>query len=454
MAKNLDNRQRAGLIDGVWPLEGFVSQGIDEASIIKYGFIGLGQGGSKIVDAFAGIRSPKDGEPVYTCMIVNSNLGDMKPLRNIPKHLQFGLKGYEQGVGKNPEIGKKAFLENGEEIFTQIAERMSDCQMIFVVGSMGGGTGTGAINVLIDAIADYIGIPVASIVSLPAPHEVESLNAYNATAELIPKLSDHRQDENDRLYRGVENISILDNLKIFEDHRDNPEFPELKLTWDFYSNYKVASIIHEWNVLTGMESHISLDAADLMNNILLTGGVLTYAKKKINLDETVSTEDLLTQIVETYKGKNVLANGFDYKKDMKALGLVVVMPKNRADMLNQDTLELLRLKFRDELPNVGIYPGFVSHNDSNTAIVYTIASMGGLPERAKNLRKEAEELQRIREEKERNASGFNMGEKISRNPGNTPIRKVSTSSNPFGNDAQKQTAAANETKKKFNPFAR
>ncbi|MBV6717195.1 tubulin-like doman-containing protein [Paenibacillus chitinolyticus] len=452
MVKDLELRQRPDLIDGVWPLEAFWDQA--EASI-KYGFIGIGQGGSKIVDAFAGIRSAKDGEPVYTCMIVNSNLGDMKPLRNIPKHLQFGLKGYEQGVGKNPEIGRKAFLENGEEIFDQIQTRMADCQMIFVVAAMGGGTGTGAINDLVDAISDYSGIPASAIISLPVPHEVESLNAYNATSELISKLGELREDENGRHYRGIENISILDNLKIFEDHSQNPEFPELKLTWDFYSNYKVASIIHEWNVLTGMESHISLDAADLMNNIMQTGGVLTYAKKKINLDETVSTEDLLTQIVETYKGKNVLANGFDYKKDMKALGLVVVMPKDRADMLNQDTLELLRFKFRDELPNVGIYPGFVSYDNSQTAIVYTIASMAGLPERAKNLRKEAEELQRIREEKERNASGFNMGEKIGRTTLNAPVKKVTQSSNPFGNNAQKQTAAATEEKpKKFNPFSR
>ncbi|MEB8638188.1 tubulin-like doman-containing protein [Bacillus cereus] len=456
MTKDLDLKRNAGYIDGVWPLEGFVKQR-NAVPSLKYGFVGLGQGGSKIVDAFAGIRSPQDGEPVYPCIIVNSNLGDMKPLKNIPKHLQFGLKGYEQGVGKNPEIGKKAFIENGEEIFNKIAERMADCKMIIVVGSMGGGTGTGAINPLIDAIADFLGIPVASIISLPVPHEVESLNAYNAITELLPKLTDMRIDDEGRVYRGLENISILDNEKIFQDHFKEPEFPDLKLTWDFYSNYKVASIIHEWNVLTSLESHISLDGADLFNNLLCTGGVLTYAKKKINLDEVVSTEDLITQIIETYKGKNVLANGFNYEKDMKALGLVVVMPKEQADLLNQDTLELIRLKFKEELPNVSIYPGFVTHNSKRNAIVYTIASMAGMPDRVKNLRQEAEELQKIRLEKEKEASGFNIGEKISKQE-TTTIRKVSNSSAPFGQAAAKQTAATTEEetapKKKVNPFAK
>ncbi|WP_088834455.1 cell division GTPase [Paenibacillus tyrfis] len=451
--KNDSIVEKAAFIDGIWPLEGFVKQK-NAVPSLKYGFIGLGQGGSKIVDAFAGIRSPKDGEPVYPCLIVNSNLGDMIPLKNIPKHLQLSLKGYEQGVGKNPEIGKQAFLDNGKEIFEKTAERMVGCPIIFVVGSMGGGTATGAINVLTDALADYLGIPTASFISLPVPHEVESLNAYNAITELLPKLKDIRQDENGRIYRGLENISILDNQKIFQDHIEDPEFPELKLTWDFYSNYKVASIVHEWNVLTSLESHISLDAADLFNNILLTGGVLTYAKKKINLDETVSKDDLITQIIETYKGKNVLANGFDYQKDMMAMGLVVVMPKERTDMLNQDTLELIRMKFKEELPNVSLYPGFVSHNSRRHAIVYTIASMAGLPERAKNLRQEAEELIRKREEKERNASGFDMGGRLDVSTRPTP-RRVG-SDNPFATKPSSQTPQVTPTiqqQPKRNPFA-
>ena len=256
-------------IDGIWPLEGFVTQKNAKASI-PFGFIGLGQGGSKIVDAFAAIRSPRDGEPVYPCMIVNSNLGDMLTLRNIPNHLQFPLKGYENGVGKDPAVGKRAFTENGEAIFDAITNLMSDCKLIYVVSAMGGGTGAGSINVIVDAIADYLGKPVAAITALPRPDEVESLNAYNAMAELVPKLREMRDDGQGNKYRALENHIILDNEKIVEDHLKEPEVSDL--TWDFYSNYKVASILHEWNVVTSLESHITLDAADLTNHVLLTGG--------------------------------------------------------------------------------------------------------------------------------------------------------------------------------------
>lgn len=441
------SKDRTGaMIDGVWPLEGFVTQKNAEASI-KYGFVGLGQGGSKIVDAFAGIRSPKNGEPVYPCLIANSNLGDMVGLRNIPKHMQFSLKGYEKGVGKNPEVGKEAFNENGAEIFNAIGRYMSGCDMIYVVASLGGGTGTGSINVLVNAIADYLGKPVAAITTLPRPDEVESINAFNASAELAPKLIDIRGDEASGFYRGLENLVILDNEKIVNEHLSEPEVQGI--TWDFYSNYKVASIMHEWNVVTSLGSHITLDAADLMNHILKTGTILTFAKKKINLDDIKSNEDLIAQIVSTYKGENVLANGFDYQKDMKSMGIVVVMPKDRMDRLNQDTLERIRSTMKTELPDVGVYPGFASSNSERHAIVYTIACMSGLPERARNLRQEAAELLKKRLEKEQKASGFSMGDKLSISQKSATSRREGI--NPF-DPAQRQTAATKNSPIVRNPF--
>lgn len=436
------------MIDGVWPLEGFVTQ--KNADIgIKYGFIGLGQGGSKIVDAFAGIKSPKTGDPIYPCMIVNSNLGDMRSLRNIPKHMQFALEGYDKGVGKNPEIGKIAFTENGEKIFEAIGTIMEGCNMIYVCAALGGGTGTGAINVLVDAIADYLGIPVAAITSLPRPDEVESLNAYNASSELVGKLREFREDDQGGTYRVLENLNILDNEKIIMEHTQDPEVQNL--TWDFYSNYKVASILHEWNVVTSLESDITLDAADLLNHVLRKGGVITYAKKKINMDEIRTREELLNEIISTYLGRNVLANGFDYQKDMESMGLVVVMPRDRKDMLNQDTLEIIRSRMKQELPQISFYPGFATHSSPKYAIVYTMASMAGLPERARNLRKEAEELIRLREERERQASGFNMGEKITTAAQQTAATSTRRSgSNPFASKQDNENAPV----KKRNPFAK
>lgn len=436
------NEKAIKSIDGLWPLEGFVTQK-NAAASMNWGFIGIGQGGSKIVDAFASIRSPKTGDALYPCMAINSNLGDMRSLRNIPEHRQFPLRGYENGCGKNPDVGKKAFMDNGERIFDAIGNIMGRCDIIFVAAASGGGTGAGSINVLTDAIADYLGKPVIAITALPRPDEIESLNAYNSLAELAPKLTEYRgEDEN--IYRALQSIVILDNEMIVHDHMTDPEVSNL--TWDFYSNYKIASVLHEWNVVTSLESHITLDAADLQNHIMLTGGALTFAKKKINLDEMKSKEDLIEQIISTYRGKNVLANGFNYGNDMRSMGLVVVMPRERAEEINQDTLEIIRTRIKEELPNVAFYPGFVTSNSTRHAIVLTMASINGLPERASNLRKEAEELRNARIERDRQASGFNLGEKIA-NRQVAATSSMKQGSNPFakGNNASVE-------QKKPNPF--
>lgn len=204
-----------------------------------------------------------------------------------------------------------------------------------------------------------MGKPVVAVTSLPRPNEIESLNAYNAMTELVPKLDRIEEDAEGRRFRMLESLIILDNEKIFTEHHSEPEVQNL--TWDYYSNYKLAGLLHEWSVLTSLGSDYTLDAADLLNHILLGGGVLTFTKRKIDLDSIKNKEDLLNAIVSTYKGKNVLANGFNYKDDMRSMGLVVVMPKDRESEINSDTLELIRTKMRDELPNVNFYPGSATY---------------------------------------------------------------------------------------------
>ncbi|MGM1023164.1 MAG: cell division GTPase [Bacillota bacterium] len=438
-------------IDGVWPLEEFVSHKNAKAGI-KFGFFGIGQGGNKITDAFAGIKD-RNGNPVYKTIIVNSNLGDMEKIKNVPKIYHYPLAGYENGVGKDPEVGAKAFQENGNTIFNAIQERLMDSDFIFVNNSMGGGTGTGAVNVAVDAISDYLLIPTGSIISLPRPDEIESLNAYNATAELVPKLSDIRVTEEGEQYRGLEALIVLDNDKIIKEHREDPEVTGL--SWDFYSNYKVAAILHEINVLTSLGSDYTLDAADLFNRIIKQGSVLTFAKKKINLDE-VTKEDLTKEILSTYRGRNVLANGFNYKNDMRSMAMIVVMPQNQQHRVNQDTLEEIRTSMMDELPNVNFYSGSVSYEtEKREAIVYTMASMGGLPERAKLLREEAENLRVIREEREKKTSGFNMGEKLATKTTTSAPRRSGTGINPFAAAAtdKKSSQPGTQKPKIASPFS-
>src|ERR1700684_4685334 len=68
---------------------------------------------------------------------------DIKALQNnhAPMRVQIGpeiTRG--RGTGGNPEIGRKAALEDED----RIREILSEAEMVFVTAGMGGGTGTGS----------------------------------------------------------------------------------------------------------------------------------------------------------------------------------------------------------------------------------------------------------------------------------------------------------------------
>lgn len=66
------------------------------------------------------------------------------------------------GAGANPEVGRKAALED----YARIAEMLSGADMVFITAGMGGGTGTGAAPV-IAKIAKEIGALTVGVVTKP-----------------------------------------------------------------------------------------------------------------------------------------------------------------------------------------------------------------------------------------------------------------------------------------------
>jgi cell division protein FtsZ len=70
------------------------------------------------------------------------------------------------GAGANPEVGRKAALEDRDRIH----ELIKEADMIFITAGMGGGTGTGAAPVIAD-IAKELGILTVAVVTKPFTFE-------------------------------------------------------------------------------------------------------------------------------------------------------------------------------------------------------------------------------------------------------------------------------------------
>jgi cell division protein FtsZ len=114
----------------------------------------------------------------------------------IGKELTRGL-----GAGSNPEIGRQAALEDK----TAVMDSLDGCDMVFITGGMGGGTGTGAAPV-IAGIARELGVLTVGVVTRPFFYEGKKrlLNADEGIKELTKNVDTIIVIPNDRISLVVE----------------------------------------------------------------------------------------------------------------------------------------------------------------------------------------------------------------------------------------------------------
>ncbi len=101
------------------------------------------------------------------------------------------------GAGANPEVGRKAALEDRE----RIAEMISGADMLFLTAGMGGGTGTGAAPVVAE-IAKELGILTVAVVTKPF--------AFEGKRQRIA------QEGLDALAQHVDSLIVIPNDKLMQ----------------------------------------------------------------------------------------------------------------------------------------------------------------------------------------------------------------------------------------------
>ena len=149
--------------------------------------IGIGGGGGNAVNTMIGSRLSG-----VDFMVANTDAQSLQASQ-APVRIQRGsmvTKGL--GAGANPEIGRRAALEDQE----QIREYLEGSDMIFITAGMGGGTGTGGAPVLARVARD-VGALTVGVVTKPfifegkkrmhqAEEGIEELKASVDTLIVIP----------------------------------------------------------------------------------------------------------------------------------------------------------------------------------------------------------------------------------------------------------------------------
>jgi cell division protein FtsZ len=176
----------------------------------KIKVIGVGGGGTNAVNRM--IRAKLEG---VEFIAANTDAQVLKESL-APKKLQLGAKLTKGlGAGANPEIGRKAALEDTE----RIVDVLEGSDMVFITAGLGGGTGGGAAPV-IASLATELGALTVAVVTKPFSFEGKRrmVQAEQALAELVGVVDTVIVIPNERLMGFVEKgTSFFEAFRIADD---------------------------------------------------------------------------------------------------------------------------------------------------------------------------------------------------------------------------------------------
>ncbi|MFQ5881153.1 MAG: cell division protein FtsZ [Candidatus Methylomirabilales bacterium] len=176
----------------------------------KIKVVGVGGGGSNAVNRMA--ASSMIG---VEFIVVNT---DAQVLQSSPVEtkLQIGEKLTKGlGAGSNPDIGRKAAVEDTDKILSL----MDEADMVFVTAGLGGGTGTGATPVIAN-LAKELGVLTVGVVTKPFQFEgkVRMAQAERGLQELKEKVDTLITIPNQQLLAMAERTTtFLEAFKLADD---------------------------------------------------------------------------------------------------------------------------------------------------------------------------------------------------------------------------------------------
>jgi len=171
--------------------------------------IGVGGGGNNAVN-----RMIDSGLEHIEFIVANTDLQALR-MSHAATKIQLGVKLTNGlGAGANPEIGRKAALEDSDKII----EALEGADMIFVTAGLGGGTGTGAAPI-IASLASEMGALTVAVVTKPFAFEGKRRmqQAERGISELMESIDTTIVIPNEKLLGVAENAGFFESFRIADD---------------------------------------------------------------------------------------------------------------------------------------------------------------------------------------------------------------------------------------------
>ena len=118
------------------------------------------------------------------------------------------------GAGANPEVGRKAALEDADKII----EALEGADMVFVTAGLGGGTGTGAAPI-IASLASEMGALTVAVVTKPFAFEGKRRmnQAERGLQELIDSVDTTIVIPNEKLLAVAQDAGFFESFRVADD---------------------------------------------------------------------------------------------------------------------------------------------------------------------------------------------------------------------------------------------
>ncbi len=171
--------------------------------------IGVGGGGGNAVNRM--IDADMEG---IEFIAANTDLQALRMSRSAVK-IQLGVKLTNGlGAGANPEIGRKAALEDSDKII----EALEGADMVFVTTGLGGGTGTGAAPI-IASLASEMGALTVAVVTKPFAFEGKRRmqQAERGIAELMNSVDTTIVIPNEKLLAVAQDAGFFESFRVADD---------------------------------------------------------------------------------------------------------------------------------------------------------------------------------------------------------------------------------------------
>ena len=337
---------------------------------IALGVLGSGQAGSRLAEAFYKLG--------YDAIAMNTAMQDLKHI-DIPDAnkllLEYGLG----GAAKEIEIGKAAAESHRGEILQLVNEKLQNSQVNVLCLSLGGGSGAGSCETLVDIMS---GLLKPLVVMTVLPMDTEDAQTKANALETLAKLGKLTQTKK------VSNLIVVDNAKIEAIYSNVSQ-----MNFFGVANRAIVEPIDAFNTLSSLPSAVKpLDPMEFSKVFLDGEGLTIYGELSI---ENYEEPTAIAEAVMNNLSGNLLAGGFDLKQS-RYVGYIVTANKEVWEKIPSSSIDYANSIVNDLCGSPrGVFKGvYVVDMPENVVKVYSMFSGLGLPaSRVEQLKNDTKELQ-------------------------------------------------------------